>query len=154
MNWRFLIFFACLPFLFYAQEEMDPRVFAKRLQTEIAVCRQQADAVRKAVEEDWKRHEEHVQTLQKESDELLKQLEQLENEIAKLQEENHETAMQNAVAKTISRGSKKGRSGLQERATGQYHEAGRREGLESPCMVARKKVPRRIRKGRPIASRS
>lgn len=99
MNWRFLIFFACLPFLFYAQEEMDPRVFAKRLQTEIAACRQQADAVRKAVEEDWKRHEEHVQTLQKESDELLKQLEQLENEIAKLQEENHETAMQNAVAK-------------------------------------------------------
>ncbi len=99
MNWRFFIFFACLPFLFYAQEEMDPRIFAQRLQAEIADSRQQAEAVRKAVEEDWKRHETRVQALQKESDELFKQLEQLEDDIAKLQEENQEAAMQNAVAK-------------------------------------------------------
>ena len=99
MNWRFFILLLCLPFLFYAQEEIDPRIFAKRLQAEIAACRQQADAVRKTVEEDWKRHETRVQALQKESDELLKQLEQLENDIAKLQEENQETAMQNAVTK-------------------------------------------------------
>ncbi len=99
MNWRFFILFACLSFLLYAQEEMDPRIFAKRLQTEIAAYRQQADAVRKTVEEDWKRHETRVQTLQKESDVLLKQLEQLEDDIAKLQEENQEAAMQNAVAK-------------------------------------------------------
>ena len=99
MNWRFFILFACLPFLFYAQEEIDPRIFAQRLQAEIAACRQQADAVRKTIEEDWKRHETRVQALQKESDELLKQLEQLEDDIAKLQEENQDAAMQNAVAK-------------------------------------------------------
>ena len=99
MNWRFFILFACLSFLLYAQEKMDPRIFAKRLQTEIAACRQQADAVRKTVEEDWKRHETRVQALQKESDELLKQLEQLEDDITKLQEENQEAALQNTVAK-------------------------------------------------------
>ena len=93
------ILFALLPFLFYAQEEMDPRDFAKRLQAEIAACRQQADAVRKATEDDWKRHETHVKALQKESDELVKQLEQLEDDIAKLQEENQEATARNAVAK-------------------------------------------------------
>ena len=68
MSKKCFILFALLPFLFYAQEEMDPRDFAKRLQAEIAACRQQADAVRKATEDDWKRHETHVKTLQKESD--------------------------------------------------------------------------------------
>ena len=99
MSKKSFILFALLPFLFYAQEEMDPRDFAKRLQAEIAACRQQADAVRKATEDDWKRHETHVRTLQKESDELVKQLEQLEDDIAKLQEENQEATVQNAVAK-------------------------------------------------------
>ena len=99
MSKKYFIIFALLPFLFYAQEEMDPRDFAKRIQTEIATCRQQADAVRKATEDDWKRHETHVRTLQKESDELVKQLEQLEDDIAKLQEENQEATVRNAVAK-------------------------------------------------------
>ena len=99
MSKKCFILFALLPFLFYAQEEMDPRDFAKRLQTEITACRQQADVVRKATEDDWKRHETRVQTLQKESDELVKQLEQLQNDIAKLQEENQEGAVRNAVAK-------------------------------------------------------
>ena len=99
MSKKCFILFALLPFLFYAQEEMDPRDFAKRLQAEITACRQQADAVRKATEDDWKRHETHVKTLQKESDELVKQLEQLEDDIAKLQEENQEATVRNAVAK-------------------------------------------------------
>ena len=99
MSKKSFILFALLPFLFYAQEEMDPRDFAKRLQAEIAACRQQAEAVRKATEDDWKRHETHVKAFQKESDELFKQLEQLEDDIAKLQEENQEATVQNAVAK-------------------------------------------------------
>ena len=99
MSKKCFILFALLPFLFYAQEEMDPRDFAKRLQAEIAACRQQADAVRKATEDDWKRHETHVKAFQKESDELVKQLEQLEDDIAKLQEENQEATVRNAVAK-------------------------------------------------------
>ena len=99
MSKKCFILFALLPFLFYAQEEMDPRDFAKRLQAEIAACRQQADAVRKATEDDWKRHETHVKAIQKESVELVKQLEQLEDDIAKLQEENQEATVRNAVAK-------------------------------------------------------
>ena len=99
MSKKCFILFALLPFLFYAQEEMDPRDFAKRLQAEIATCRQQAEAVRKATEDDWKRHETHVKAFQKESDELVKQLEQLEDDIAKLQEENQEATVRNAVAK-------------------------------------------------------
>ena len=99
MSKKCFILFALLPFLFYAQEEMDPRDFAKRLQAEIAACRQQADAVRKATEDDWKRHETHVKAFQKESDELVKQLEQLEDDIAKLQEENQEATVRNTVAK-------------------------------------------------------
>ena len=99
MSKKCFILFALLPFLFYAQEEMDPRDFAKRLQAEIAACRQQAEAVRKATEDDWKRHETHVKAFQKESDELVKQLEQLEDDIAKLQEENQETTVRNTVAK-------------------------------------------------------
>ncbi len=99
MSKKCFILLALLPFLFYAQEEMDPRDFAKRLQAEITACRQQADAVRKATEDDWKRHETHVKALQKESDELVKQLEQLEDDIAKLQEENQEATVRNAVAK-------------------------------------------------------
>ena len=99
MSKKCFILFALLPFLFYAQEEMDPRDFAKRLQAEIAACRQQAEAVRKATEDDWKRHETHVKAFQKESDELVKQLEQLEDDIAKLQEENQEATVRNAVAK-------------------------------------------------------
>ena len=98
MSKKCFILFTLLPFLFYSQEEMDPRDFAKRLQAEIAACRQQADAVRKATEDDWKRHEERIQSLQKESDELVKQLEQLEDNIAKLQEENQEATLRNAVA--------------------------------------------------------
>ena len=99
MSKKCFILFALLPFLFYAQEEMDPRDFAKRLQAEIATCRQQAEAVRKATEDDWKRHETHVKAFQKESDELVKQLEQLEDDIAKLQEENQEATVRNTVAK-------------------------------------------------------
>ena len=77
---------------------MDPRVFVKRIQEEIAECRQKAETVQKATEDDWKRHSDRVQTLQKESDELLKQLEQLSDEIDKLQQENQEATVRNTVA--------------------------------------------------------
>ena len=99
MSHKCFILFMLLPFLLYAQEEMDPRVFVKRLQEEIAACRQQADTVRKATEDDWKRHSDRVGALQKEADDLVKQLELLQDDIAKLQEENQEAAVQNAVAK-------------------------------------------------------
>jgi biopolymer transport protein ExbB len=93
-----LILFALLPFLFYAQEEMDPRVFVKRIQDEIAECRQKAVSVQKATEDDWKRHSERVQALQKEADELVRQLDQLTDEIDNLQQENQTVATKNAVA--------------------------------------------------------
>ena len=70
MSKKYFIIFALLPFLFYAQEEMDPRVFVKRIQEEIAACRQKAESVQQATEDDWKRHSERVQALQKEADEL------------------------------------------------------------------------------------
>ena len=92
------ILFALLPFLFHAQEEMDPRVFVKRIQEEITVCRQKAESVQKATEDDWKRHSERVQALQKEADELVRQLEQLSDEIENLQQENQTIATKNAVA--------------------------------------------------------
>ena len=98
MNNKCLILFVLLPFLFHAQEEKDPRVFVKRIQEEIAECRQKAETVQKATEDDWKRHSDRVQTLQKESDELLKQLEQLSDEIDKLQQENQEATVRNTVA--------------------------------------------------------
>ena len=98
MSNKCLILFVLLPFLFYAQEEMDPRVFVKRIQEEITDCRQKAESVQKATEDDWKRHSERVQTLQKESDELLRQLEQLSDEIDNLQQENQTAATKNAVA--------------------------------------------------------
>ena len=98
MNNKCLILFVLLPFLFHAQEEMDPRVFVKRIQEEIAECRQKAETVQKATEDDWKRHSDRVQTLQKESDGLLKQLEQLSDEIDKLQQENQEATVRNTVA--------------------------------------------------------
>ena len=98
MSKRCLILFVLLPFFFYAQEEMDPRVFVKRIQEEIAECRQKADSVQKATEDDWTRHSERVQALQKEADELVRQLEQLSDDIDKLQQENQELAAQSAVA--------------------------------------------------------
>ena len=77
---------------------MDPRVFVKRIQDEIAECRQKADSVQKATEDDWKRHSDRIQALQKESDELIRQLEQLSDEIEKLQQGNQEAQNKNAVA--------------------------------------------------------
>ncbi|MBO7621596.1 MAG: hypothetical protein J6T06_13870, partial [Victivallales bacterium] len=65
MSNKYLILFALLPFLFYAQEEMDPRVFVKRIQEEITACRKKAESVQKATEDDWKRHSDRVQALQK-----------------------------------------------------------------------------------------
>ncbi len=98
MSNKCLILFALLPFLFYAQEEMDPRVFVKRIQEEITACRQKAESVQKATEDDWKRHSERVQALQKEADELVRQLDQLTDEIDNLQQENQTVATKNAVA--------------------------------------------------------
>ena len=98
MSNRCLILFVLLPFLFYAQEEMDPRVFIKRIQEEIAACRQKAESVQKATEDDWKHHSERVQALQKETDELVRQLEQLTDDIDNLQQENQESTVRNAVA--------------------------------------------------------
>ena len=77
---------------------MDPRVFVKRIQEEITACRQKAETVQKATEDDWKRHSERVQALQKEADELVRQLDQLTNEIDNLQQENQEAKTKNAVA--------------------------------------------------------
>ena len=77
---------------------MDPRVFVKRIQEEITVCRQKAETVQKATEDDWKRHSERVQALQKEADELVRQLDQLTDEIDNLQHENQTAATKNAVA--------------------------------------------------------
>ena len=99
MSNKYLILFVLLPFLLRAQEEMDPRIFVKRIQEEIAECRQKADSVQKATEDDWKRHSDRIQALQKESDELVRQLEQLPDEIDKLQQENQEAKTQNAVAR-------------------------------------------------------
>ena len=98
MSKKCFILFALLPFLFHAQEEMDPRVFVKRIQEEITVCRQKAEAVQKATEDDWKRHSERVQALHKEADELVRQLDQLTDEIDNLQHENQTVATKNAVA--------------------------------------------------------
>ncbi len=99
MSKKCFILFALLPFLFYAQEEMDPRLFVKRIQEEIAVCRQKAESVQKATEDDWKRHSERVKALQKETDELVRQLEQLTDDIDNLQHQNQEAAVRNAVMK-------------------------------------------------------
>lgn len=90
---------AFISLLMIAQEEMDPREFAKRLQTEIADCRQKADTIRKATEDDWQRHTGRVQTLQKETDELARQMELLTEEIENLQQANQEAAVRNALAK-------------------------------------------------------
>ena len=98
MSKKCFILFALLPFLFHAQEEMDPRVFVKRIQEEITACRQKAETVQKATEDDWKRHSERVQALQKEADELVRQLDQLTDEIDNLQQENQTAATKNAVA--------------------------------------------------------
>ena len=98
MSKKCFILFALLPFLFHAQEEMDPRIFVKRIQEEISVCRQKAETVQKATEDDWKRHSERVQALQKEADELIRQLDQLTDEIDNLQQENQTVATKNAVA--------------------------------------------------------
>ena len=98
MSKKSFILFALLPFLFYAQEEMDPRVFVKRIQEEIAACRQKAESVQQATEDDWKRHSERVQALQKEADELARQFDQLTNDIDNLQQENQTAATKNAVA--------------------------------------------------------
>ena len=98
MSKKCFILFALLPFLFHAQEEMDPRVFVKRIQEEITACRQKAETVQKATEDDWKRHSERVQALQKEADDLTRQLEQLSDEIGNLQLENQTVATKNAVA--------------------------------------------------------
>ena len=99
MSKKYLILFVLLPFLFYAQEEMDPRVFVKRIQEEITACRQKAESVQKATEDDWKCHSERVQALQKETDELVHQLEQLTDDIDNLQHENQKGTVRNAVLK-------------------------------------------------------
>ena len=98
MSNKCLILFALLPFLFHAQEEIDPRVFVKRIQEEITACRQKAESVQKATEDDWKRHSERVQALQKEADELIRQLEKLSDEIDNLKQENQTVATKNAIA--------------------------------------------------------
>ena len=100
MSKKCFILFALLPFLLYAQEEMDPRVFVKRIQEEITACRQKAESEQKATVDDWKRHSERVQALQKEADELTRQLDQLTDEIDNLQHENQTATVRNAAMKS------------------------------------------------------
>ncbi|MBP5640833.1 MAG: MotA/TolQ/ExbB proton channel family protein [Victivallales bacterium] len=89
--------------LLVAQVETNPLDFIARIRSEIETCRTEAANVRKATEDAWKAHAARMETLRKENDELLNQLDLLKDEIADIKSENAIAARENANARIKER---------------------------------------------------
>ncbi len=81
-----------------AQDEANSTDFITRIRDEIQVCRKDASSIRQATEDAWETHSKRMKELEKESDDLLNQLEQLKDDIDELKSENAVAARQNALA--------------------------------------------------------